>query len=164
MQGLVSLWRPKSLQRGLAAALTVGALAAVIGALALALAAAPGDAAEPPPDLSGCQVFPNPPAGLSPTAKSLPTQAAWNQDISKAPRAKNSAAMIAYINGHGGSELHPDFGSPRPYGIGYSVVGADQAKLPIHYTEYGAESTPGPSRSPPTRGSRAAVAATVTVT
>ncbi|HYC81684.1 MAG TPA: hypothetical protein VEB65_07855, partial [Solirubrobacterales bacterium] len=139
MQAFLSLWRRKSLQRGSAALLIAAA-----APLALALAAASTGAAAPPPDLGGCQVFPDPPAGLSPSAKSLPTQAAWNQDVSRAPRAKNSAAVIAYVNAHGGDELHPDFGSPRPYGIPYSVVGAGQAKLPVHYTAYGAESTPGP--------------------
>ena len=124
------------MKRALLALLAVAALAAVV--------ALPSGAAEPPPDLGGCQVFPDPPAGLSATAKSLPTQAAWNQDISKAPRAKNSAAVIAYINSHGGNLMHPDFGSPRPYGFPYSVVGANQANLPVHYTAYGAESTPGP--------------------
>ncbi len=142
MQAFGGLWTPKSLQRA-------AAVAFAVAAIALTVAALPSGAAEPPPDLGSCQVFPNPPAGLSPTAKSLPTQAAWNQDISQAPRAKNSSAVIAYINRHGGSEFHPDFGSPRPYGIGYSVVGAGQAKLPIHYTAYGAESTPGPFPIPP---------------
>jgi len=40
--------------------------------------------------------------------------------------------------------MHPDFGSPRPYGFPYSVVGAGQAQLPVHYTAYGDESDPGP--------------------
>ncbi len=81
---------------------------------------------------------------LAANAPSLPTEAAWNQDISKAPRAPHSAAYIAYINSHGGDHLHPDFGSPRAYGFPYAVVGAGQRKLPIHYTAYGDESDPGP--------------------
>ena len=52
--------------------------------------------------------------------------------------------MIAYIDGHGGDRLHPDFGSPREYGFPYAVVGAGQRKLPINYTAYGSESDPGP--------------------
>ena len=91
MQEFHPRWRGKVLQRAAAALLASAAFAA----LALANAAAPGNAAEPPPDLGSCQVFPDPPAGLSPSAKSLPTQAAWNQDISQAPRAKNSRAVIA---------------------------------------------------------------------
>lgn len=98
----------------------------------------------PYPGLGQCPVFPDPPASLSPTAPSLPNQVAWNQDVSHAPVAPNSAATIAYIDANGGNFLHPDFGSPRPYGFPYAVVGAGQRKLPIHYTAYGDESDPGP--------------------
>lgn len=98
----------------------------------------------PYPDLGGCPAFPAPPASLPANAPSLPTEAAWNQDVSKAPVARNSAATIAYIDAHGGDRLHPDFGSPRVYGFPYSVVGAGQRKLPIRYTAYGDESDPGP--------------------
>jgi hypothetical protein len=104
----------------------------------------------PYPDLGGCPVFPQPPASLSPRAPSLPNEAAWNQDISKAPVASNSADVISYINAHGGDHLHPDFGSPRAYGFPYAVVGAGQRKLPIHYTAYGDESDPGPFPVRPT--------------
>lgn len=107
------------------------------------------DAVGPYPTLGTCPVFPQPPASLSPRAAPLPTEAAWNQDISKAPRDPRSAAYIAYIDSHGGDHLHPDFGSPRPYGFPYSVVGAAQRKLPIHYTAYGDESDPGPFPVPP---------------
>jgi hypothetical protein len=95
-------------------------------------------------DVGSCQVFPSPPASLSPSAPSLGDESAWNQDISKAPRDPRSAAYIAYIDSHGGDHLHPDFGSPRTYGFPYAVVGAGQPKLPIHYTAYGSESSPGP--------------------
>ena len=119
----------------------VGLIAAlVVMALWTGRAAAVG----PYPDLSPCPVFPDPPASLSPRAPSLPNEAAWNQDISKAPRDPRSNAYIAYINSHGGDRLHPDFGSPRPYGFPYSVVGAGQPKLPIDYTAYGEESDAGP--------------------
>src|SRR5690242_12338539 len=142
MQALGGLWPPKPLQR-------VAAVAAGAAALALAIVASPSGAVGPYPDLGSCSVFPDPPASLSPTAKSLATEAAWNQDVSKAPRAKSSAATIAYIDSHGGDHLHPDFGSPRPYGFPYSVVDAGQRKLPIHYTAYGDESDPGPFPVPP---------------
>jgi hypothetical protein len=105
---------------------------------------APAQAVGPYPSLGDCQVFPDPPASVSPTAPSLPNQAAWNQDVSRAPVAANSAATIAYIDSHGGDFLHPDFGSPRAYGFPYAVVGAGQPKLPIHYTAYGGESDRGP--------------------
>jgi hypothetical protein len=139
MHAFRARWTPKSLQRGSVAAVAVVAVVALV-----ALAASPSGAAGPYPDLGSCQVFPDPPAGTSPTAKSLPTQAAWNQDISQAPRAKNSAKIISYINGHGGSAFHPDFGTPSVYGFPYSVVDAGQPQLAINYTAYGSESSPGP--------------------
>jgi hypothetical protein len=110
----------------------------------VAVGASRAGAVGPYPDLGDCQVFPDPPPSLPANAPSLADQAAWNQDISKASRDPRSAAYIAYINAHGGDRLHPDFGSPRPYGFPYSVVGPGQPKLPIHYTAYGDESDPGP--------------------
>ncbi len=120
------------------------AAAVVLVSLAAAGLPAPAQAVGPYPSLGSCQVFPDPPASLSPAAPSLPNQAAWNQDISKAPVAANSAATIAYINSNGGNLLHPDFGSPRAYGFPYAVVGTSQPKLPINYTAYGDESDRGP--------------------
>jgi len=129
-----------------------GTLAAVVSLVSSASAVGPY------PSLGACQVFPDPPATLSPRAASLPTEAAWNQDVSKAPRDPRSSAYIAYIDSHGGDHLHPDFGSPRPYGFPYSVVGAGQPRLPIHYTAYGDESDPGPfpvpARAPLEGGNR----------
>jgi hypothetical protein len=127
-------------------------LAASMALLALAVGAAIGldsaGAAGPYPDLGSCSVFPAPPPGTPANAPSLPTEAAWNQDVSQAPVARNSGATIAYINAHGGDHLHPDFGSPRAYGFPYAVVNAGQRKLPIHYTAYGDESDPGPFPAP----------------
>jgi hypothetical protein len=122
-------------RRALAAAATL-ALAIGMPATTSALSLSSG--------LADCPVFPQPPASLSSRAPSLPNQAAWNQDISKAPTAPNSAATIAYIDANGGNFLHPDFGSPRAYGFPYAVVGAGQRRLPIHYTAYGSESDRGP--------------------
>jgi hypothetical protein len=130
----------------------------VLAALvAMALVPATSHALGPYPSLGSCQVFPGPQASLSPRAPSLPNQAAWNQDISKAPRDPRSAAYIAYVNAHGGNHLHPDFGSPRPYGFPFAVVGPGQRKLPVHYTAYGDESDPGPFPVPagaPVEGGR----------
>jgi hypothetical protein len=129
--------------------MTKPGLAALAAAVALLAWPAAVHALGPYPDLGQCQVFPDPPASLSPQAPSLPNEAAWNQDISKAPVAPNSAAIVSYINAQGGDHLHPDFGSPRAYGFPYAVVGAGQRKLPIHYTAYGDESDPGPFPVPP---------------
>ncbi len=120
-------------------------------AVAVALVSVPSisDALGPYRDLGACPVFPQPPASLSPRAPSLPNQAAWNQDISSAPVAPNSARIVANINANGGDMLHPDFGSPRPYGFPYSVVGATQRRLPVRYTAYGDESDRGPFPVPP---------------
>lgn len=134
--------------RPLRAALASGLAIAIGGAAVTAGAgswpAAGASALGPYTSLGNCPVFPGPPASLPASAPSLPNQAAWNQDISKAPVAANSAATIAYVNSHGGDQLHPDFGSPRAYGFPYAVVGAGQRRLPIRYTAYGEESDPGP--------------------
>ncbi len=119
-------------------------LAAVVIAALLTLMTRDVGAVGPYPELGKCRLFPAPPESLPASTPSLPTQSAWTQDISKAPRAPRSAAIVSYINAHGGDHLHPDFGSPRAYGFPYSVIGAGQPKLPIHYTAYGDESDPGP--------------------
>jgi hypothetical protein len=115
-------------------------LAAALCLAGLVAFPAGSQALGPYPGLGECQVFPDPPASLSPRAPSLPNQAAWNQDVSRAPVAPNSAATIAYIARRGGDFLHPDFGSPRAYGFAYAVVGARQRRQPVHYTAYGRES------------------------
>ncbi len=128
---------------------------AVAGTVALLTGSA--SAVGPYPSLSPCPVFPDPPASTAPTAPALGTEAAWNQDISRAPRDPHSAAYISYIDSHGGTFLHPDFGSPRAYGFPYAVVGAGQRKLPVHYTAFGDESDPGPFPVPgnaPVEGGR----------
>ena len=126
--------------------------------LGAVLAPASAQALGPYPELDSCQLFPDPPASLSPRAPSLPTQAAWHQDVSKAPRHPRSAAIVRYIDRHGGDFLHPDFGSPRTYGFPYAVVGRNQRRLPIRYTAYGDESDRGPfpvpARAPVEGGSR----------
>ncbi len=119
------------------------ALVATLAFVALLIAPS-ASAVGPYPSLGSCQVFPDPPASLPANAPSLPNEAAWNQDVSKAPRDPGSAAYISYIDSHGGNFLHPDFGSPRPYGFPFSVVGPGQRRLPIHFTAYGDESDPGP--------------------
>ncbi|HEY8502361.1 MAG TPA: hypothetical protein VIL21_06720, partial [Solirubrobacterales bacterium] len=63
-------------------------------AVALVLLASSATAVGPYPALAPCPVFPEPPASLSPRAPSLATEAAWNKDVSKAPRDPRSAAYI----------------------------------------------------------------------
>jgi hypothetical protein len=123
------------------AVIGVGAILATGAAMLGAGSLLPAQAS---PTVGSCQVFPDPPASLPATAPSLATQAAWNQEISKAPRHPRSAAYISYINSQGDHLLHPDFGSFRGYGIPYAVVGAGQRKLPVNYTAYGDQSDRGP--------------------
>src|SRR4051795_12348652 len=74
-------------QRNRGMAVWVGLVTAtLLGAAALLAGATRSQAVGPYPSLGSCQVFPDPPASLSPRAPSLATEAAWNQDISKAPR------------------------------------------------------------------------------
>lgn len=80
------------------------------------------------PHEGGCPIF--------------PAEDPLNRDISKAPVDPRSAR---YIAGIGASvHLHADFGTPPSYGIPYVVVGPHQRRVPIHFTEYGQESEPGP--------------------
>ncbi len=129
----------------------VGALALVAAAsAALALAAAaPSARVGPYPSLgSKCGVFPKPGGEVDANAPSLPDQRAWNQDVSAAPVHPDSDAIIARIAQTGGDELHPDFGSPREYGIPYRVVGKRARKTKVRFTAYGDESDRGPYRVP----------------
>jgi len=82
------------------------------------------------PRVGGCRVF--------------PAANAWNTDISRAPLRARSAQTVASIQAHGGTRLHPDFGSDPTYGIPYVVVPSSQANVPITYDAYGDESDKGP--------------------
>jgi hypothetical protein len=77
----------------------------------------------------------------------LPPEDPLNQEIAGAPVTPNSAAYVASIGLS--AHLHPDFGTNPTYGIPYTVVGPQQAKVPIKFTAYGAESNPGPYPIPP---------------
>ena len=62
----------------------------------------------------------------------------WNQDISQAPVAAESPALISFINNGGNRRLHPDFGGfsgsgQGIYGIPYVVVGGDQPKRQVQF-------------------------------
>jgi hypothetical protein len=87
----------------------------------------------PTPREAGCRIFPasNP----------------LNQEIAHAPVDPNSAAYIASIGLS--AHLHADFGTNPGYGIPYTVVGANQPRVPIAFSEFGEESEPGPYPIPP---------------
>jgi hypothetical protein len=72
----------------------------------------------------------------------FPASSPFNQDISRSAVDPGSARYIAAIGA--GIHLHADFGSNLSYGIPYAVVGPRQPKVPITFTEYGAESDRGP--------------------
>jgi hypothetical protein len=66
----------------------------------------------------------------------------WHADISGLPVNRHSAQWLRHMSPS--SRLHPDFGpsygaQPVPYGIPVTIVGADHAKVRVHFT-YGSES------------------------
>ncbi len=92
------------------------------------------------------------PTGVAPVVGGcpvLPSTDAWNRDISAEPVDPRSDAYVDSIGL--GDTLHADFGSGRhgDYGIPFSVVPADQPRVPIRFTAYGDESDPGPYPVPP---------------
>src|SRR5579863_1364251 len=82
----------------------------------------------------------------------FPLDNAWNQNISNAPVAANSAAVIAHIGAS--ITLHPDWGADNPangssplYGVPFNVVnGNTTAKVNVVIDNYPGESdiTPVP--------------------
>ncbi len=130
-------------------AILPAAALALTAAVVLVLAATAPSALGPYPSLGGkCGVFPKPGPEVEPSTASLPDQRAWNQDISEAPVHPDSNAIIDFINANGGTELHPDFGSPREYGFPYRVVGKKAKRTKVHFTAYGDESDHGKYRVP----------------
>ena len=102
--------------------------------IVIVVCAAPAPAAAGP-SIAGCPVFPadNP----------------WNTDISTYPVDPRSDAYLASIAASGGNQfLHADFGSSPDYGIPYTVVPADQPRVPVSF-DYADESDPGPYPVPP---------------
>ena len=63
----------------------------------------------------------------------FPLDNPWNQRISDAPVAANSAAIIGRIVARGNHGLHPDFGNPLTdgalYGIPVNVVDSSVSEL-----------------------------------
>ncbi len=83
----------------------------------------------PGPSLAGCPVF--------------PADNEWNRDVSGDAVDPNSDNYIQNILDNGGSNLHPDFGSPAEYGIPYVIVEQNQTKVDVSF-DYADESDPGP--------------------
>ncbi len=86
----------------------------------------------------------------------FPADNPWNQQITNAPAAANSDAIINNILGrYGDGRLHPDFGqdsqnSDGLYGIPYNVVhGNTQASVPVVIDAYPRESDIQPAPIPP---------------
>jgi hypothetical protein len=75
----------------------------------------------------------------------FPADNPWNKDISAEPVDPYNTQIIAGISSN---VIKADFGSGlwqgAPIGIPYVVVCGNQAKVPIHFTDYGDESDPGP--------------------
>ena len=99
----------------------------------LAAVASTGARPAPAPQEYSCPIFP--------ASNSI------NRDISQAPLDPNSAGYIDAIGP--ALHLHADFGTNPGYGIPYAVVPRRQPKVPIKFSEYGAQSNPGPYPVPP---------------
>jgi hypothetical protein len=91
-----------------------------------------GPAAAAPVPGSGCTLF--------------PADNVWHADVSTLPVHPSGGAWLASMGGPG-VRLHPDFGpagpGEQPYGIPYTVVPGDAAKVAVAF-EYADESDPGP--------------------
>ncbi len=81
------------------------------------------------PSVGGCPIF--------------PADNSWNREISDRPVHTMSTTWVAAVNATR-TTLHPDTGSNSDYGIPYVVVGPEQPRVPVRYTDYGDESDPGP--------------------
>src|SRR5580693_1529994 len=76
----------------------------------------------------------------------FPSNSPWNQNISNAPVATNSASIIAAIGGS--TKIHPDWGTDSPtngasplYGIPYNIVhGNSTAKISVIIDNYPGQS------------------------
>ncbi|HZT12847.1 MAG TPA: hypothetical protein VFA29_08590 [Candidatus Baltobacteraceae bacterium] len=93
-----------------------------------ALAQVKGFPPPSPPVIGGCQVF--------------PSDNWWNTDISKYPVDPNSGAYLKSMNAYT-TNLHPDFGHSKYYGIPYVVVPGSQPFVPVTF-DIKDQSDPGP--------------------
>ena len=76
----------------------------------------------------------------------LPTDNAWNRDVSTLPVDTASAQYLNGIAALGGNQkLRADFGGGGgAYGIPYITVPGNQTAVPVNFVDYGEESDPGP--------------------
>lgn len=79
----------------------------------------------------------------------FPADNPWNWDVSRAPVAAGSDAIIAALTAGGAGFLHADFGEDQQYGIPFLTVGGGQPVFDVVFTDYGDESDPGPYPIPP---------------
>ena len=77
----------------------------------------------------------------------FPASSAWHEKVANLPLSPLSSQYVASIGAS--TDLHPDFGHERSYGIPYTIVPADQPKVKVHFTAYGDQSDPGPYPIPP---------------
>lgn len=89
------------------------------------------------------------PPSLSANCSVFPADNPWNRDVSSDPLDPNSDNYIGYIQANGANKVHPDFGSNPDYGIPYTLVNGNQAKVDIVFTDFGDQSDPGPYPIPP---------------
>jgi hypothetical protein len=121
-------------------------LAPIVAILMIAAACTPTGGGVPPRGpqptgdqngpLNGCPVF--------------PADNAWNTAISTAPLRSNSSAIVTQVlaDQPGAGFLHADFGGGGAYGIPYVTVPASMGRVPVNFTEFPAESDPGPYAAP----------------
>ncbi|GJE03466.1 hypothetical protein [Methylobacterium isbiliense] len=79
----------------------------------------------------------------------LPDDSPWHRDVSRDRVDPRSDRILARIGLN--TTLHPDFGTQwegAPIGIPYVVVGKDQPRVPVRFTDAD-ESDPGPYPIPP---------------
>lgn len=96
---------------------------------------------------ASCGSFPAPPASAN-GGESLADLSAFRQRVDGSPLDPDSDQIIDWINAHGGDQLHPDFGSPREYGIPISRVAPSQKARRVRFRAYGDESDHGRYRIP----------------
>jgi hypothetical protein len=129
----------------------VGALLLVLAAGALAADADPGKVRRPE-RVAGCQIFP--PFRGGKHARASGNQAAWNQNVTHAPRSPRSGAYIKRITSIGRSQhLYTNFGGPN--GIPYNTVSRHRQTARIKGGRFGRDfqRAPMPSHPKVERGS-----------